>query len=74
MGFAIPIMTWMKTSFKEIIYSYLNEDYITKQGIFDKHQINHIVHGFYNGNHASPEKLWYLLMFQLWYSEWMEKV
>ncbi len=73
MGFAIPIMTWMKTSFKEMIYTYLNEEYVVKQGIFDKNEINRIVDGFYNGNHASPEKLWYLLMFQLWYSEWMGK-
>ncbi len=73
MGFAIPIMTWMKTSFKEIIYNYLNEDYITKQGIFDKKEINRIVHGFYTGHHASPEKLWYLLAFQLWYNEWMSE-
>ncbi len=71
MGFAIPIMTWMKTSFKEMIYSYLNEDFITKQGIFDKKVISEIVDGFYNGNHAQPEKLWYLLVFQLWYKEWI---
>jgi asparagine synthase (glutamine-hydrolysing) len=71
MGFAIPIMTWMKTSFKEIIYSYLNDDFIARQGIFDKKHISRIVQGFYNGNHASPEKLWYLLVFQLWYKQWI---
>lgn len=71
MGFAIPIMKWMQTSFKEMIYSHLNEDFITRQGIFDKRYINNIVHGFYKGQHKSPEKLWYLLMFQLWYNEWM---
>lgn len=71
MGFAIPIMTWMKTSFRDIIDSYLNDDFITRQGIFDKKSIRHIVEGFYNGNHAQPEKLWYLLVFQLWYKEWI---
>ncbi|HEV7783321.1 MAG TPA: asparagine synthase (glutamine-hydrolyzing) [Chitinophagaceae bacterium] len=71
MGFAIPINTWMKTSFKELIYTYLNDDFITRQGIFDKKSISRIVQGFYNGNHASPEKLWYLLIFQLWYKEWI---
>jgi asparagine synthase (glutamine-hydrolysing) len=71
MGFAIPIMTWMKTSFKELIFSYLNDEFITRQGIFDKKSISKIVQGFYNGNHAQPEKLWYLLVFQLWYKEWI---
>lgn len=72
MGFAIPIESWLTNELKETVYEYLNEKNITEQGIFDKHYISKIVSDFYSGKKEYANKLWYFLMFQMWYKKWMD--
>ncbi|MBM3160231.1 MAG: asparagine synthase (glutamine-hydrolyzing) [Bacteroidetes bacterium] len=72
MGFAIPISHWLKNELKEMVFSYINESNIVSQGIFNWHEIKHIRDGFYNGKIEYDTKLWYILMFQMWYERWMK--
>lgn len=73
MGFAIPIAQWLKSELKDTVYSMLSKETIAKQGIFNYQKTTAIVNDFYNGKEQNFLKVWYLLMFQLWYAEWMEK-
>jgi len=70
-GFTIPITAWMKTDFREMVYSYLSEDYVAKQGLFDKEVVKMLLDGYYKKNTVPTEKIWYMLMFQMWYDKWM---
>jgi asparagine synthase (glutamine-hydrolysing) len=72
-GFTIPVYEWMKNDFKELVHLYFNENYIKQQGLFDKEVTNSLLKGFYNDGKVPVEKMWYLLMFQLWYDRWILK-
>ena len=70
MGFGIPIETWMKNELKDLVkdsFSDANLDH----GIFNVSEIRAMVDAFLSGRTEKYLKIWYLLMFQLWYQKWM---
>ncbi len=72
MGFAIPIETWLMTDLKNKVFHYLNDEKIRHQNIFDVGFVQKIKNDFYSGKKEFGLKIWYLLMFQMWYEKWME--
>ncbi len=71
MGFGIPIAKWLQTDLKHFVDEYLSETFIEKQNIFNPNEIKKIKNSFYFGKIERAEKIWYLLMFQMWYDKWM---
>lgn len=72
MGFAIPIATWMQNELKGHIEEHLAESKIKEQGIFNWLAISDLKNKFFGGKKELDSKLWYLLMFQMWYERWMK--
>jgi len=72
-GFTIPVAKWLKNDFRELVYQMLGDDHIKNQGIFNLQTIKQLRDGFYTHGKVPAEKIWYLLMFQLWFSKWMAK-
>ena len=73
MGFGIPIASWLQNELKAIVDFYLSDSFIEKQGLFNNNEIQKIRNSFYKGKTERAEKIWYLLMFQMWYDTWMNK-
>lgn len=71
MGFGIPIASWLQNNLKPFVDEYFDEAFIEKQNIFNNHEIQRIKKSFYQGKVERAEKIWYLLMFQMWYAKWM---
>ncbi|MGB4937299.1 MAG: asparagine synthase (glutamine-hydrolyzing) [Ferruginibacter sp.] len=71
MGFGIPISTWLQNDLKPFVDMYFDEQFILKQGIFNNGVIQKIKHSFYHGKIERAEKVWYILMFQMWYDKWI---
>jgi len=71
MGFAIPIGKWLQNDLRELLESYLNEKNIVAQGIFDWNEVNQLKTAFLNGKTEYELKIWYLLMFEMWWEKWM---
>jgi asparagine synthase (glutamine-hydrolysing) len=72
MGFAIPIAKWMQSELKNHVEEYLSESKIKAQGIFHWEAISEMKNKFFAGKKELDSKLWYLLMFQMWYERWMK--
>ena len=72
MGFAIPLAHWLKNDLKDLVFSFINESNIVSQGIFNWNEIQKIRDDFYRGKTEYDAKLWYILMFQMWYDRWMK--
>jgi asparagine synthase (glutamine-hydrolysing) len=72
MGFAIPIAKWLKNELRNHVEEYLSKDRVEKQGIFNWAFIAKLKVDFYGGRKEYDSKLWYFLMFQMWYERWME--
>ena len=71
MGFGIPIGDWLLKDLKPFVDMYFDEAFILKQQIFNNDEIQRIRKSFYQGKIERAEKIWYLLMFQMWYDKWM---
>ena len=71
-GFAIPIAEWMWNELKEHVNHFISQEKITQQGFFNWSTIEKLKRNFYAGKKELDFKMWYLLMFQMWYEEWME--
>lgn len=70
-GFAIPIAEWMWKELKEHVNHYISEEKISQQGYFNWKVVEKMKRDFYAGKKELDFKMWYLLMFQMWYEEWM---
>jgi len=70
MGFGIPINRWLLENLKELVYSFCDEEIISKQKIFNPIAINNLLTAFYSGKKELGAKVWHLLIFQMWFSKW----
>jgi asparagine synthase (glutamine-hydrolysing) len=70
MGFGIPVESWMANELKELVKEYLSEKNL-EHGLFQVEEVNNLVSGFFSGRTEKHLKIWYLLMFQMWYKKWM---
>jgi asparagine synthase (glutamine-hydrolysing) len=71
MGFAIPIENWLTIDLKDKVFYYLDDQKIKTQGIFEISAVRKLKDDFYSGKKEYAVKIWYLLMFQMWYEKWM---
>ena len=71
MGFGIPIASWLMNELKPLVEAYLGDENLKKHGIFNIEAIQKIKQNFYKGRKEEHLKVWYLLMFQMWYEKWM---
>jgi asparagine synthase (glutamine-hydrolysing) len=69
--FIAPLTVWFKDALKEQMIQYLNEDVLVKQGIFDAKEVVHFRDRYLRGEKINYQKLWHILVFQLWHQRWM---
>jgi len=70
-GFSVPIEEWFKDELKDYLLTYLNKDRLDKEGLFDSKEIIKLRDNYLNGNKENIQKLWFILMFEMWYERWM---
>lgn len=73
MGFAVPIENWLMGPLKHYIDKYLNESYINNQGLFQFDYLDRLTKQFLAGKKELGVRVWYLISFQIWYAEWIDK-
>ncbi|NER15574.1 asparagine synthase (glutamine-hydrolyzing) [Spongiivirga citrea] len=67
-GFAVPVGDWLRSTLKEELMHFVNDDFLTKQGVFDPEQIQKLVNDHLTGNDQTF-KVWSFFCFQKWYSK-----
>ena len=72
MGFGVPVADWLKTDLKFYVDEYMNDAAFAKHDLFHQAGIDHIKRSFFAGDRNYNTIFWYLLMFQMWYKEWMD--
>ncbi|MGC4100303.1 asparagine synthase (glutamine-hydrolyzing) [Ferruginibacter sp.] len=70
-GFGIPISHWLENELKPFVNAYFDESFVQKQGIFNNEEVQKMRTSFYMGKKEKAEKIWFFLMFQMWYDKWM---
>ncbi len=71
MGFGVPLIDWFKDDLKDHLLDYLNEKSLQKTGILNPEPVIKMRDNYLNGDSGDITKLWYLLVFILWWERWM---
>lgn len=71
MGFIVPIMGWFRNELKGIIMEHLNENRLDYDNIFNTKEVISIRDKYLNGYPVNVQKLWHILLFQMWKKRWM---
>jgi asparagine synthase (glutamine-hydrolysing) len=72
MGFGIPMEQWLGKELKLMVKEYLGEAKLKEHGLFNAEEVKKTMNDFLNGRTEKHLKIWYLLMFQMWYERWMK--
>ncbi|MBN1472626.1 MAG: asparagine synthase (glutamine-hydrolyzing) [Syntrophaceae bacterium] len=72
MGFSVPLTAWFRGELKEISFKCLFENNCCLSHFFNTHEIKRIWNLHQSGGHDYGTVLWTLLMFDLWFNEFME--
>ncbi|MBN8674233.1 MAG: asparagine synthase (glutamine-hydrolyzing) [Chitinophagales bacterium] len=71
MGFGIPVDAWLNHELKDLVLENLGTAALKEHGLFNEGVVNKLCMDFFAGRKEKYLKIWYLLMFQLWYKKWM---
>jgi asparagine synthase (glutamine-hydrolysing) len=71
MGFGVPVCDWLRKDLKYYTDEFMSEKDFEKHGLFRKDGIEIIMKSFFSGDKNYDNLFWYLLMFQMWYKQWM---
>jgi asparagine synthase (glutamine-hydrolysing) len=70
MGFGIPVEEWLGHELKGFVGEYLSEENLRLHGLFNQAEVAKLLSDFFGGRKEKHLKIWYLLMFQMWYKYW----
>lgn len=70
-GFGIPIAEWLKGRLNPLMHDLLAEKRLREQGLFDAAFVQKIVTEHETGAASHHKQLWTLLVFQLWYDNFL---
>jgi asparagine synthase (glutamine-hydrolysing) len=73
MGFGAPIHSWLdQPRGREFARQYLDVKKIEQQGILNPDVVEAIIKPYFDNGVADFNKIWLLLVFQMWYERWMD--
>ncbi len=72
--FIAPLMVWFREELQEQLKYFLSENSLSKTGVFDHAPIIRLRDEYLAGKKVNYQKLWQVLMFQLWYNQWIQKL
>ncbi len=71
MGFGVPITQWFKDELKEYFMVYLNKQRLEREGLFNSDEVIKLRDEYLSGKSDNVQRLWFILMFEMWYERWM---
>jgi asparagine synthase (glutamine-hydrolysing) len=72
MGFVGPVHTWFQDAVaQDLLKIYLDPQKIEKQGLLNPKAVADLINPYLQGKSIDFNKIWLLLVFQMWYEKWM---
>lgn len=71
-GFTVPVDKWCQDKLKNLMLDLLSEEKISLEGIFNPKEVTKLVNKFLQGDNVDFQRIWKLMMFELWYAEWVK--
>jgi asparagine synthase (glutamine-hydrolysing) len=70
-GFGIPIAEWLKGRLNPLLHAMLDPSRLTSQGLFNAEYVARLVREHEMGSASHHKELWTLLVFELWYDNFL---
>jgi asparagine synthase (glutamine-hydrolysing) len=70
-GFSVPISEWFKDELKDYFLIYLNEERLNREGLLNAKEVVAQRDKYLSGNKENVHRLWFILIFEMWYERWM---
>jgi asparagine synthase (glutamine-hydrolysing) len=70
-GFGIPVARWLRGPLAALVDEKLGRERLERQGLFRSDEVARRIAEHQSGAHDHRKPLWTLLMFQLWYDDWL---
>lgn len=70
MGFLVPLTSWFRNELKSLIMHHLDEQRLKAEGIFNVPEIVSLRDRYMRGDMENTQKIWHLLVFQMWKEKW----
>lgn len=70
-GFGVPIIDWLRNDLKEILIHYTDDAKIRADGILSPEYVKEIKERYLNGHNDSFNRIWLILVFQMWKEKWL---
>jgi len=72
-GFGIPIANWLKGRLNPLMHDLLAPNRLKEQGLFEPDHVQKLIGEHEKGIASHHKQLWTLLVFQLWYDNFLQK-
>ncbi len=72
-GFGIPIAEWLKGRLNPLMHDLLAPARLNDQGLFNSEYVQKLITEHERGTASHHKQLWTLLVFQLWYDNFLQK-
>ncbi|MDQ3180360.1 MAG: asparagine synthase (glutamine-hydrolyzing) [Acidobacteriota bacterium] len=72
-GFGIPIAEWLKGRLNPLMHDLLAPDRLKNQGLFDEKFVRKLIREHETNVASHHKQLWTLLVFQLWFDNFLKK-
>jgi asparagine synthase (glutamine-hydrolysing) len=70
--FLAPLSVWFMEQLKQFFLQYLDRDRLVREGYFNPDPIIHMRDQFLAGRPVKHQKLWNILIFEMWHERWMK--
>jgi len=71
-GFNIPLADWLRSDLCHIVDKYLSKKRIMNSGIYNVDEIERLKKDFLtHKNNDSANKIWHIIVFEMWKEKWM---
>ncbi len=71
-GFGLPLKRWMKTDLAAMTHDLLLDKTARERGLFEPNEVKRLLDSV-DSEHDAPDRIWTLLMLELWFRELMDK-
>ncbi len=69
--FIAPLEIWFRKEMKDLLVEHVNEESLERQNIFNTAEVMKMRDDYLSGKRVSHQKIWNILLFQIWYRRYM---
>jgi asparagine synthase (glutamine-hydrolysing) len=72
MGFGIPVNKWLRGDLKPLVLDIISSKNLQKHNLLNEEVVIQLRDRYLANSTSDTAQLWLILMFQMWWNEWME--